>query len=182
MDHDDECDPRRAASDLRVEQAYEAHASELRGYAGARLRDPGAAEEVVQESFLRLLRESKASRFPGQPRAWLYRVALNLIISGARSAAVARRQAIWEFGAEAMFDSPETHFLAAESRRSLGVALGAAAPDARKALLLAARGYSGREIAEVLGRSEGATRVLLCRARKDMRRNLIGQDAASIAV
>lgn len=56
----------------------------------------------------------------------------------------------------------------------------AAGPDARTGLILAAQGYSGREIAEVLGRSEAATRTLMCRARRDIRRELTNQDAAYV--
>jgi len=52
------------------------------------------------------------------------------------------------------------------------------APDARVALLLAAQGFSGREIAETIGRSEIATRTLMCRARLDLRRRLEAADGS----
>ena len=44
-------------------------------------------------------------------------------------------------------------------------ALGNLATDDRKAIVLAAQGYRGIEIARALGRSELASRALLCRAR-----------------
>ena len=43
------------------------------------------------------------------------------------------------------------------------------APDARVALVMAAHGFSGREIATSLGRTETATRTLMFRAREQMR-------------
>ena len=51
-------------------------------------------------------------------------------------------------------------------------ALAEARPDDREAILLAASGYRTREIATQLGRTELATRALLCRARGRMRRSL----------
>ena len=156
----------------RLWQAYEANAPGLRRYAAARLRDPAATDDIVQECFLRLFLESRVRSYPSQPRAWLYRVALNLIVSGARRAATARRNAT-EDGPEAqVFDSPESQFLTSERRHTLGMAMDAAGPAGRAGLILAAQGFSGREIAEVLGRSEGATRTLLCRARREVRREL----------
>ncbi len=175
MDDDIDLQQMRPTDHDPVRAAYEAHAAGLRGFAAARLRDSDAAEDIVQESFLRLHRESRTSRYPSQPRAWLYRVALNLIVSGARHSAVVRREAAQASFDDADPESPETSFLAAERRRSLDVAMEAARPDGRTGLMMAAHGYSGREIAEVLGRTEAATRTLLCRARRDVRRELTAQ-------
>ena len=59
-----------------------------------------------------------------------------------------------------------------ERRDAVQIALDAMSPDARTALLLAANGFSGREIAHALGRTELATRALLCRARTHLRETL----------
>jgi RNA polymerase sigma-70 factor (ECF subfamily) len=162
----------------RLWEAYEAHAPGLRRYVAARLRDPAAADDIVQESFLRLALESRKRCYPCQPRAWLYRVAFNLIVSGARRAATARRKATEDESGLEVFDSPESQFLTSERRHTLRTAMDAAGPAGRTGLILAAEGFSGREIAEVLGRSEGATRTLLCRARRDVRRKLTAMDTA----
>jgi RNA polymerase sigma factor (sigma-70 family) len=165
----------------RLWEAYEAHAPALRRYAAARLRDPAAADDIVQESFLRLALESRIRSYPCQPRAWLYRVALNLIVSGARRAATARRRAAEDGSGTEVFDSPENQFLTSERRHTLRMAMDAAGPAGRAGLILAAQGFSGREIAEVLGRSEGATRTLLCRARREVRRELTMLETAPLA-
>jgi len=47
---------------------------------------------------------------------------------------------------------------------------------------MASQGYTGREIAVLLGRSEAATRTLMCRARGDLRRALAGQESPGRAV
>lgn len=164
----------------RLWEAYEAFAPGLRRYAAARLRDPAAADDIVQESFLRLALEARVRSYPDQPRAWLYRVALNLIVSRARRAATARRKAVEDGSEPEDLDSPESRFLTSERRHTLGIAMHAAGPAGRAGLILAAQGFSGREIAEVLGRSEGATRTLLCRARRDVRRELMAMDTAFV--
>ena len=51
-------------------------------------------------------------------------------------------------------------------------------PVARTALLLAAEGFSGAEIAAAIGRSESATRTLLCRTRLRVRGRLESPEAA----
>lgn len=172
------CEPAVSPSERRVREAYEAHAAELRGFARARMRDSSAAEDIVQELFLRLSLETQVRQYPRRPRAWLYRVAINLIVSRHRRAAVANRQADRERFDMAILDSPETSFLATERWRSLNLALDAARPDGRQGLMMAAEGYSGREIALALGRSEAATRTLLCRARKVVRRELANNEPA----
>lgn len=156
---------------LSVTEAYEAFAAELRRYVTARTRDAETAEDIVQEAFIRLEISAQARRFPSNPKAWLYRVALNLVISGSRHADVARRIAC-QFGSDDVAESPEAAFMASERGRELGVAMQALGPLGRTSLILAAEGYTGREIARAIGLSEGATRTRMCRARSVLRREL----------
>jgi RNA polymerase sigma factor (sigma-70 family) len=157
--------------------AYDAHHDELFAFLVDSTRDAATAEDLLQEAYLRLLREARAGRMPEQPRAWLYRVATNLAVSRGRRLASARR---WfdRFGiAEhraATVESPEGRLLRHESFVDLDDALGHLDPHARAALLLAAEGFSGHEIAEAIGRSEAATRTLMCRARSRVRHDLAG--------
>lgn len=166
---------------LPVAEAYESYGPQLRRYATARLRDAIAAEDVVQEAFYRLTVESQGWANPVNQRAWLYRVVTNLIISGARRTAVARRRSPLMDHDEAVFESPESVFLTSERDQGLRAALEVAGADARTGLILSAQGYSGREIAKIIGRSEGATRTLLCRARTTVRRELEGREATVAA-
>jgi len=158
--------------DCSITEAYESYAPELRRYATARLRDGAAAEDIVQEAFVRFAIEAGARRAPRNQRAWLYRVVLNLIISGSRRAEVVRRRSSRLAFDDIELESPEVACLATERQRALATALQAAGVAGRTSLRLAAEGYTGREIAQVLGRSEGATRTLICRARSQVRREL----------
>ncbi|MGN7456417.1 RNA polymerase sigma factor [Paenibacillus pasadenensis] len=49
----------------------------LSGFLQRQLKDPGRAEDIVQETFLKLIRQLKDRRSPDNVQAWLYRVAMN---------------------------------------------------------------------------------------------------------
>lgn len=64
--------------------AWRAHEDELRGFLVKRLQDPDAAEDLLQESFLRALREGEGFCRLDDPRAWLFRVARNAAVDRER--------------------------------------------------------------------------------------------------
>ncbi len=134
-------------------------------------RDREAAEDLLQETFIRLITETRAGRQPVQVRAWLYRVAANAAISRGRHGSV------WNRLVPRLLDrrepaSPEGEALRLERDTELHAALAGLTADARAALLLAAQGFTGHEIAESIGRSDSATRTLLCRSRVQLRQIL----------
>ena len=63
---------------------YDAHHRELANFVRAIERDPQAAEDIVSETFVRLIDAVRRGRTPDQPRAWLHRVAANLVVDGGR--------------------------------------------------------------------------------------------------
>ena len=75
-----------------------------------------------------------------------------------------------------VMDSPESATLRRERTETLERVLGDLPDDARVALLLAAHGFKGEEIAEAIGRSHGATRSMLLRARLRVRDELLAED------
>ncbi|HXS71905.1 MAG TPA: sigma factor-like helix-turn-helix DNA-binding protein, partial [Patescibacteria group bacterium] len=50
--------------------------------------------------------------------------------------------------------------------------------DQRSALVMAAQGFSGREIADALGRTETSTRTMMFRARERLRTFLVAEGVA----
>jgi RNA polymerase sigma-70 factor (ECF subfamily) len=151
--------------------AYEEFADRLRAFVISATRDGSAADDIVQEAFIRLVREVQAGRRPDNIGAWLYRVASNLVISrGRRKSVVDRLKQVFPFGSQE--PSPEEVALVAERDRTLALALARLPADARVALLLAARGMAISEIAVVIHRTPGATRTYLCRARVRLRNEL----------
>ena len=156
--------------------AYDAHQREIYSFALRSTRDPDTAEDIAQEAFVRLLRELTAGRSPDNVRAWLYRVASNLAINAARHSSALDRVRHVLARPEATIESPERSAVQRERDRAVEAAMNRLSSDARTGLLLAAKGFSGREIAEAIGRSELATRSLLCRARLDLREQLAPLD------
>jgi RNA polymerase sigma factor (sigma-70 family) len=163
-----------AGSRAVLVDAFRTHRDELFGFLCRATRDDAAAEDLLQETFLRLAREIEAGRVPDQVRPWLYRVAYNLVVSRSR-----RRATVVEWmrrhgreTATRVVESAESDVIGRERATALEAALGRLSPDARSALLLSANGFSGEEIAGAIGRSHAATRALLTRARIRMRLEL----------
>ncbi len=155
-------------------KAYERHAAEINGFLVRTTRDRETAADLLADAFTRLLLEERAGRWPNQPRAWLYRVASNLAMSRGRRLQVAARvdRLLQARHGHRVSDSPDAEVLRREGRGELNRVLALLGADARVALLLAAQGLDGVAIAATIGRSEAATRTLMCRARMRMRDEL----------
>ncbi len=159
-----------AAVDAYVSGVYGQYQRELFGFLLRVTRDASAAEDIAQESFLRLCRElQRGAEPPGNVRAWLYRVAGNLAVSRGRHAVVARRWLDHARSDEETFEAPERTALRLEAHTRLQAVLADLPREQRVALLMAAQGFSGHEIALVLDRSDVSTRTMLCRARLRLR-------------
>jgi RNA polymerase sigma-70 factor (ECF subfamily) len=155
--------------DALVEAAYARYRPELLAVMTSVTFDSDEAEDLVQEAFLRLIREVRVGRTPTNVRAWLYRVALNLRVSNGRHASVVRRWAARTLTEEPAAPSPEAEALDDEGLEDIESALERLSRDARIGLLLRASGYSSAEVASLIGRTDLATRSLLYRARTDLR-------------
>ena len=151
--------------------AYDEFALRLRAFAISATRDGEAADDLVQETFLRYVVELKAARPPTNPGGWLYRTCANLIVSRGRRKTVADRMRAFLIRRD-VEPSPEDRALESERDRTLALALSKLPADARVALLLAARGMGAEEIGVAIHRSAGATRTYLFRARVRLRDEL----------
>src|SRR5580704_6380901 len=68
----------------RVHSLFEQLRVPVFRYAMRKMKDSGRAEEITQETFLRLFRHLKEERPVDNPRAWLFTVANNLAIDANR--------------------------------------------------------------------------------------------------
>ncbi len=134
--------------------------------------DRDLAEELTQETFLKVFQAREQLPHIRNRRAWLYRIATNLALNVQKR----RRRFRWLPWIRGQ-DAQETRdgLANAELRVDLEQALGKLSPSLRAPLLLSAvQGLSSREIAEALHISEGAVRTRLYRAREQLR--LVFQD------
>lgn len=167
-------------ADLRTDfvmAAYDENQRRLTSYAYALTRDADAADDLVQETFLRLVKEHAAGREPENVTAWLYRVCSNLATSRGRRGVVARKF-LERRPAEETEVAAEIEILRHELSETLLAALTILPDDQRSALVMAAQGFSGREIAEALGRTETSTRTMMFRARERLRTFLVAEGVA----
>jgi RNA polymerase sigma-70 factor (ECF subfamily) len=152
------------ASDDVVTACYAEHATGLERYVRSMVRDSDEAADICQEAFVRLLLAGRDGRLPDAPGAWLRRVAHNLVVSGHRHRQIGER-VLGRLAEDQTGASLEDGAIRREENTALVAALDSVSTDHRAALILAAQGYRGTEIATYLGRTELASRALLCRAR-----------------
>lgn len=151
-----------------VEATFDAHATQLKGFALAATRDGDLADDLVQETFLRFVRHVRQGGMPDNVPGWLHRVCANLIISRGRRQSVAGRKKSLLVDRSAGI-SAEDHVIRMDEGSRLRDALGELPADARAALLMAAAGFSSAEIGQAIGRSANATTTYICRARVRLR-------------
>ena len=150
--------------DEAVTACHAQHSTGLERYVRSMVRDSDEAADVCQEAFVRLLLAGRDGRLPDAPGAWLRRVAHNLVVSGHRHRQIGDR-VLGRLADDETSGSLEDAAIRREENETLVAALSSAPTDDRAALILAAQGYRGIEIAKYLGRTELASRALLCRAR-----------------
>ena len=160
-----------------VEAAFIEHRAALERRLTVICRDAEAAQDLAQEAFLRLAREVEAGRIPDDPGAWLHRVGKNLAMSRGRHLQVVDRRN-GELPRPGVDSGPEEAAIEHETASAAVRALGDLSNSARHALVMAAHGCTGTEIAESIGRTQGATRTMLCRARTRLREQLVLQGFA----
>lgn len=155
-----------------VEAAFIEHHTALRRRLTLICRDAEAAQDLAQEAFLRLAGEVEAGRMPTDPAAWLHRVGRNLAMSRGRHLQVMDRRN-GELPRPGIESGPEEAAIEHETASAAVRALGGLSASEQRALVLAAHGCPGAEIAASIGRTPGATRTLLCRARGRVRQTML---------
>jgi RNA polymerase sigma-70 factor, ECF subfamily len=136
-----------------VRAAYAAHGGELYGFAVRSLRDPGLAEEAVQETFLRAWRAG--DRFDpelGSLRTWLFAILRNVVIDLGRARAAAPTPAVIPEPATEPLEDQLLTWQVEEALRRIG--------EAHRIVLVESqlRGRPYAEIAAELGVPEGTVK------------------------
>jgi RNA polymerase sigma-70 factor (ECF subfamily) len=142
---------------------YRRTAGSLRTYAARVLGNATYADDIVQESYLRLVRSPPATDDPQQLRAFLFRVASHLIIDYWRRG----RHEIG--GADDSMDTRGAPEPDIPLRLDMARVFARLTPQQRQMMWLAyVEGADHREIATALGLRERSVRVLLLRTRRKL--------------
>jgi RNA polymerase sigma-70 factor, ECF subfamily len=155
----------------RFEALYRKYVAQIYSFAFYELANRPEAEDVTERTFMLALdglprfRERAAEGEPSTFRLWLFRIARNVIANHRRSA---RRHPVAPLEAASLVPAPfdvEGDVVRREEARSAWRLVRDLPANRRRVLVLRfVDELSSREIAEVLGISEGAVRVLVHRS------------------
>jgi RNA polymerase sigma-70 factor (ECF subfamily) len=167
----------RAGDAAALSAAYQRHAGPVFRFLLRLCGRRELAEDLFQETWLRLARHARGLRPNTELGAWLYAVARNLVRSHARfvGVEVAALARWWYLGASAAAPggAPDDAALAADTAARLARAVAGLPLAGREVLLLVAgEGLAVDEAARVLGITPEAARQRLHRARAELARHL----------
>ncbi len=162
----------KAELDRAFEELYRAHLRDVYSYAYYRVGNHHDAEDLTEQAFLQAYRHFERARreSDGRPlRPWLIRIAHNLASNYHRDRSRRPESALDAVEPPSHPHGTERVAEGREELRSVMAKLNDLPEDRREALIMRfALGMSNREIARALGRTEGATKVLIHRAIKQL--------------
>ena len=157
-------------------ELYKAHLRDVYSYSYYRVGNHHDAEDLTEQTFLQAYRhfERAQRESEGRPlRPWLIRIAHNLAANYYRDRARKPQTSIQDAG---VLSAPHTTETLVQDRDELKRILDGVQQlpdDRREALIMRfALGMDNREIARALGRSDGATKVLIHRAIKQLQEEM----------
>ena len=165
----------RRGDDEALRVLYQRHAGPLFNFANRLLMDPGRAEEVLQETFLRVYKDRAAFRPVATFKTWAFTIARNLCVdilrSGPRISEVSGNP-LPEVADSA--PTPLEHLDRAEREAAVRRALAELSAEDREVLLLSRyHDLRFRDIAAIVGASEDAVKMRAHRAVTRLRMLLV---------
>jgi RNA polymerase sigma-70 factor (ECF subfamily) len=150
----------------------ERHANALGRYV-ASLGERDAAEEVVQDTFVRAFGSLETFRGDSSLRTWLFTIARRLVVDRRRAARRRREVGNLDDVDAATEYTALDSMIAGEAKKRVWAAVGKLSPTQREVFLLRVNeGMSYKEIADVAGTTEGAARVHYHNALRTVKENL----------
>ena len=169
--------PLKAELDSEFEALYKAHLKDVYSYAYYRVGNHHDAEDLTEQAFLQAYRHFERARreSDGRPmRPWLIRIAHNLAANLYRDRSRKPEANIEAVEPPAHPHPTERVVEGREELRLLMRKLDGLPEERREALIMRfALGMDNREIARAMGKSDGATKVLIHRAIKQLEELMI---------
>ena len=152
--------------------AFAAYRRRVYGYLVRMTRNKDTAEDLLQETFLRLAQSAKKLAPDTRLAPYLFTIAHRLVVSWARAQQV-RAQLAGEFVEPVDHRSPLEAVADSQTQLALERAFAALAPAYREvALLVGVEGMQPSEVAAILGQTPEAVRQRLARARGQLAESL----------
>ncbi|HKW95592.1 MAG TPA: sigma-70 family RNA polymerase sigma factor [Methylomirabilota bacterium] len=172
----------RAGEASAFTELFERHAPALLTFLTRLSGDRAWAEDLLQETFVRVYRARDTYEGDGQFRAWLFTIARRLVIDWRRS-----RRIVWSDDSAAIeAATAPTHADDRADVRDLIARLERAfrgLPEGQREVVLLSRyaGLDAQEIAQVTGSTPGAVRVSLHRALQRLHELLDDTESSGLA-
>jgi RNA polymerase sigma-70 factor (ECF subfamily) len=170
----------KAELDREFERLYRDHLRDVYSYSYYRVGNHHDAEDLTEQAFLQAYRhfERAQRESNGRPlRPWLIRIAHNLASNYHRDRARRPQSVLDESDPIAAPHGTERIVEGREELKQVIDGVRQLPDDRREALIMRfALGMDNREIARALGRSDGATKVLIHRAIKQLQEELDSND------
>jgi RNA polymerase sigma-70 factor (ECF subfamily) len=162
----------KAQLDREFSELYRTHLRDVYSYAYYRVGNHHDAEDISEQTFLQAYRhfERAQRESDGRPlRPWLIRIAHNLAANYYRDRARKPQTPIEDAGIISAPHDTETLVEGREELQRIIEGVRQLPDDRREALIMRfALGMDNREIARAMGRTDGATKVLLHRATRQL--------------
>jgi RNA polymerase sigma-70 factor (ECF subfamily) len=165
-------------SESTVWQEVTRHVVALRRYALALTRDPGDAEDLVQECLTRAIAAADTWREGTSMRTWLFRILHNAHVDSLRRQKVRKNAAL----PPPLPPQKEGQMLRLEIRDVLVALARIPEPQRRAILLVALEEMRYEEAAALLGIPMGTFMSRLARGREALRRILEGENVPALRV
>ena len=167
------------ARNAEFDRLFNEYSGPIYNYALRMIGDADRAADIAQDTFIKAYRKLDTLTDPAATRSWIYRIATNTAIDAMRRGRHTVRMEADEERPVELPDGgpgPETQVLSGLLDERIGRALLHLKPNHRQCLILSdIDDMSAAQIGEVMEMSGGAVRVLLCRARGEMRRLLAAE-------
>lgn len=173
-------DASKAELDRAFEDLYRSHLRDVYSYSYYRVGNHHDAEDLTEQTFLQAYRHFERARREsnGRPlRPWLIRIAHNLAANYHRDRSRRPTSALDSIEPPSHPHGTEKVVEGREELRQVMDGLTGLPDDRREALIMRfALGMSNREIARALGRTDGATKVLIHRAIKQLEQRIAEEE------
>ncbi len=166
----------RELDDAAWAAIYERHAEQVYAYIYYRLGDQHIAEDLAADVFVKAVAGIKGYRYRGTPLlAWLYRIAHNVTVDHRKSAQTRMQRTSTD--ALERVEEPRDELGQRDQRQDMLAAIRRLTPDQQQVVILRFyTGMSNAEVAQVIGKPEGAVKALQTRALRSLRRGLEARD------